>query len=158
MHISGENEGLIMIVMDECSKSSLCNDSEERGGSKWTITWLQMNKQSRNPLRMIIALRYLMKMEDVLRGSGVRMESSGRFTFYHNMTKNGPKSHSGWSFEFVRSVEIWRYKQVGGHNARGVQPTHGQRYVRIDQPSKGSQECRIQIGVQFEEGCIEWNC
>lgn len=94
IRISGENEGLTVIVMDESSKSSLCNDSEKRG-EQVNDTWLQMKKQSKNSLEMIIALRILAKMEDgefpLLRGSGVRMESSGRITFCHNLTKNGPK-------------------------------------------------------------------
>ena len=39
---------------------------------------------------------------------------------------------------FTHETDIQR-EQVEGRTARGVQLTHGQRYVEIDEPSKGSQ-------------------
>ena len=52
--------------------------------------------------------------------------------------KNGPMWYFLQSFEFVESTEIQIYEQVEGSSARGIQFTHDQCYVRIDQLSKGS--------------------
>ena len=67
--------------MDDSSKSSSCDDDEERA-NQVEIIWLQMRKQSKFPWRMTTVLRESARMEDILRGSGIRLESGGRITFY----------------------------------------------------------------------------
>ena len=44
----------------------------------------------------------------------------------------------GTTYEFVQNIKIQRCEQVGGHNARGVWLAYGQRFMGIDQVSKGS--------------------
>jgi hypothetical protein len=61
--------------------------------SKWETTWLQMKKQLKYPRKMTAATRDLAKVKDILRGSGVCIESNGRITFYSNTAKNKPMWH-----------------------------------------------------------------
>ena len=83
--------------------------------SKWKIMWLQMMRQSKFPWR-IVKVPY----------------------FIPTRWRTGQCDIVGWSFKFMRSFEIWRCEQVGGHNAREVQLAHSQWYVGIDQPSQWS--------------------
>ena len=41
-----------------------------------------------------------------------------------------------------------------GHNARGVQLAHGEWYIDIDQPSKGSHECSMQMVFRTKSNAL----
>ena len=62
--------------------------------------------------------------------------------------------HSRLLFEFERSIEIRRWEQVGGRNARGVRLAHGQHYMRMKEQFKRLQECSMQIVIPHQECCI----
>lgn len=44
MSPNARNEGPTIVVVDESSKSLLCNNGED---NKWNIIWLQMRRQSK---------------------------------------------------------------------------------------------------------------
>ena len=89
MRPSGRNEGPTMVVVNESSKLSLYDDGEECKEQK--IDHLVANEQAKKCLqRTTSKLRDSEMMEDILRGSGVCVESGGRITFYPNTAKNRP--------------------------------------------------------------------
>lgn len=85
---------------------------------------------------MIAVLRDLAKMKDILKKE---RRSPGGWWKNHILPQYNEERANmifRWSFEFVQSNEIQRYKQVGGRNAKGVRLAHGQRYVGIYQLCK----------------------
>lgn len=93
--------------------------------SKWETTWLQMKKQLKYPHKMTAVSRDLAKMKDILRGSGVCIESNGRITFHSNTAKNKPMWHF-WTIIWI-CVKHWDPKMWGSGscNAKGVRLAHG---------------------------------
>jgi hypothetical protein len=57
--------------------------------NKRVIIWLQMRRQSKFPWRMTAVMRNSVRINDILRGSGVHVESGGKITFYPNTVKYG---------------------------------------------------------------------
>lgn len=86
---SGRNEGPTAAILKKSSKSSLYNDIEERDeqvkyhlvANEKTIKIIAENDNN------------IKNMEDISKGSGVRLENGGRITCYSNTTKNGPMWH-----------------------------------------------------------------
>ena len=116
--------------------------------SKWEIIWLQMKRQSKFLPKMMAATRDSVRMNNILIGNNIHLENNGRITFYLNMVKGGPIV--GWSFEFVWSIEIRRASIWEARNVKGIWLVYGQQYVGFDHGFKGSQECRMQIGVPYQ--------
>ena len=57
--------------------------------NKREIIWLQMRRQLRFPWKMTAVMRNSVRINDILRGSGVQLESGGKITFYPNTVKYG---------------------------------------------------------------------
>jgi hypothetical protein len=70
------------------------------------------------PLKLTTALRNSSRMEDILRRYDVCLLNDGRITMCSSLTKQKTSQCGivGWSFKFVRSVDIWRCEQAGEHD------------------------------------------
>ena len=84
MHPSGRNKGH---TVDECTKSSLCNDGEE--GKKQVKYPLVANEAIEMHAENDGPVERFGNIEDVLRKSGAFLESGGRIIFYSNTANKG---------------------------------------------------------------------
>lgn len=110
IHLSGSNEGLAAVIIDEPSKASSSNDGESMM-SKWEIIWLQMRRQSKFLRRMTAAMKDLVMMDDILRENGVHPESDERITFYPNKVKSGQMWHYWMNLcEALRSKDTSKWE------------------------------------------------
>lgn len=141
MHPDGRNLGPTVIVEDESSKSSLCNDGEEP--KEQVRDHLVANKKiTKMPTKSDVCSE---KFNKDWRYHERKRHPLGESWENHIVRQHKEKNVGifGWSFEFVHRVEIQKCAQVGGRNAKEVRLVYDQKYMRIDEHFKESQECRI---------------
>ena len=123
MRPSGRNEGPKVVVVNKSSKSSLCNDGEEREEQMGNHLVANKKKTIKLPTNNDGRIEKFGKGENILRGSGTYLENVEELHSTPIRQKNDQCGIFGW-FGVVWNVGIRRCRKMGGRKARGVDALH----------------------------------